>query len=89
MARTSRLDEFVANQLAEHSDPEGAVLGSYVIVAELVYPDHIALDVAVSEGTPPWTVDGMLGYALDFVKEPVFWEGEVVPYEGEDGEELD
>lgn len=83
MAKTSRLDQFVANQLEEHTDPEGAVLGNYVIVAELVYPDRVELQIAPSEGTAPWTIKGMMMDALDFCKTSIFLE-EFVDDDGED-----
>lgn len=47
--------------------PEGAVLGSHIILAEVLTQDDISLVIDVSEGIQPWTLLGMLQYAYENV----------------------
>ena len=86
MARTSRLDQFVANHLAGDEDLEEGVLGNFVIVAEIIYPDGAELRVAPSEGAPPWLVSGMLDQAHDVVKSGAAYEEIISFIDDEDDE---
>lgn len=59
------LDEQVALLL----NSDGGVLGHYIVIAEIVYPTHVQLQVTVSGGMSPWTARGMLDQALEEVVE--------------------
>lgn len=68
-------DEFVGSLL-----PVGGVMGSYVLVAEVVMDDKTTLQVVSSRGTSPWSTIGMLVAAEGIVQEST----SVTPHEEED-----
>ena len=59
-------DEFVGTLL-----PAGGVIGSWVLVAEVVTDDNVSLQVSTSRMTPPWSIMGMLIAAEGIVSESV------------------
>ena len=61
--RPEDLDRLVGQLLTT----EDGVLGSYVIIAEVVHPETTELRVAASEGSSPWLTQGMIVAAQDIV----------------------
>ena len=62
-----KLDELVTGMLKGNG-----VVGSYVIIAEVVHEDSVSLQIAASDNTPPWTVIGLLSSALDIASATTF-----------------
>lgn len=45
----------------------GGIIGSYVVVAEVIHEDRSELQVSVAEGTAPWSALGMLQIGADML----------------------
>ena len=63
---TSDFEDFVWDQL-----PEGGILGSYIVLAEVLSEEGVHLLVSASEGTQPWTAMGMLMFAQESIADRV------------------
>lgn len=55
-------DEFVWEKI-----PKDAILGSYLVLTEVLTEDGIHMVVTAREGTQPWTAMGMLMFAQDAI----------------------
>jgi hypothetical protein len=76
---TSDFEDFVWEQL-----PEGGILGSYIVLAEVLSEEGVHLMVTAREGTQPWTAMGMLVFAQESIAEKIGYEEENMDLEIDD-----
>lgn len=57
------LDQIVMERLQDGT----GVVGSYILIAEVVHEEGLELRVRMSNGTTPWQATGMLTHALDYI----------------------
>lgn len=79
-------DDFVGEVL-----DRGGLIGDYVLAAEVVYDDHVELQIGLSRGMSPWKAVGMLDSTSDIISavgphDPAFERYRIPEDDEEDGE---